>query len=224
MNTAQREIEAKVAEVRAEYASRGFDVIPDPGPELIPFDLAGYRPRLLMRRGDEHYLVEVRHLGIPFSVDRLIEVTDEVRKHRGWHLLLVTTGDVPYGAPGIYEPLASWPKLRRRVASAVHLADSGRSPEAALLALWAALEGVLRKSAQRLSLPVERLPTSQLLPNLYTYGGLTLEQYETLEDVLRVRDRIAFGYDAAERDVTHAGRALAALLPELLPQVTRKAA
>lgn len=209
--------------MRAEYESRGFDVIPEPGPELIPFDLDGYRPRLLMRRSDEHYLVEVRHLGIPFSVDRLIEVTDEVRKHRGWHLLLVTTGDVPYGAPGIYEPLASWPKLRRRVAAAVHLAEGG-NPEAALLALWAAAEGVLRKAAQRLSLPVERLPTSQLLPNLYSYGSLTLKQYETLEDVLRVRDRIAFGYEAAERDVAHAGRTLAALLPELLPQVTRKAA
>ncbi|MFL5382599.1 MAG: hypothetical protein ACJ8GN_08825 [Longimicrobiaceae bacterium] len=223
MSTAQRELEAKVAEVRADYESRGFEVIPDPGPELIPFDLDGYRPRLLMRRDDEHYLVEVRHLGLPFSVDRLIEVTDEVRKRRGWHLLLVTTGDVPYGAPGIYEPLASWPKLRRRVASAVHLAEGG-SPEAALLALWAALEGVLRKSAQRLLLPVERLPTPQLLPSLYSYGGLTPEQYETLQDVLRVRDRIAFGYEAAERDVTHAGRALAALLPELLPQAARKAA
>lgn len=224
MNTAQQEIEAKVAEVRAEYESRGFEVIPAPGLELIPFDLDGFRPRLLMRRGDEHYLVEVRHLGVPFSVDRLIEVTDEVRKHHGWHLLLVTTDDVPHGAPGIYEPLASWPKLRRRVASAIHLAGSGGNPEAALLALWAAVEGVLRRSAQRLSLPIERLPTPVLLPNLYSYGNLTLEQYETLQDALHVRDRIAFGYDAAERDVTQAGRALVALLPEVLPQVTRKAA
>jgi hypothetical protein len=224
MSTAQQELAAKIAEVRAEYESRGFEVIPDPAPELIPFDLDGYRPRLLMHHGDEHYLVDVRHLGISISVDRLIEVSDEVRKHRGWHLFLVTTGDVPSGAPGIYDPLAGWPKLRRRVVAAIQLADRGGDPEAALLALWAALEGVLRKTAQRLSIPVERLPTAQLLPSLYSYGNLTLEQYEMLQEVLRVRDRVAFGYETGERDLAHAGGVLANLLPELLPQPARKAA
>ena len=224
MSTVQEELAAKIAEVRAEYESRGFEVIPDPAPNQIPLDLGGYRPKLLMHHGEEHYLVDVRHLGIPISVDLLIEVSDEVRKHRGWHLFLVTTGDVPSGAPGFYEPLAAWAKLRRRALAAIQLADRGDDPEAALLALWAALEGVLRKTAQRLSIPVERLPTLQLLSSMYSYGNLTLEQYETLQDVLRARDRVAFGYEATERDLAHAVGTLAALLPQLLPQPARKAA
>lgn len=224
MNTAMRDVADKTAEVRAEYEARGFEVIPDPGPDLIPFDLDGYRPKLLMRRGHEHYLVEVRHSGIHLSIDRLVEVTDEVRKHRGWHLMLVTADDVPVGAPGIYEPFPAWPRHRHRAQAAIDLSRQAGAAEPALLALWAALEGVLRKTAQRLSLPVERLPTNALLPDLYSYGGLSAEQYEALKPILAVRDRVAFGYDAREQDVRRAVQILAALLPELLPGVERKAA
>jgi hypothetical protein len=42
---------------------------------------------------------------------------------------------------------------------------------------------------------------------------MTLEQYEMLQEVLRVRDRVAFGYETGERDLAHAVGVLANLLP-----------
>jgi len=55
-------------------------------------------------------------------------------------------------------------------------------------------------------------------------GYRSLEQYEAFQDVLRVRDHVAFGYDASERDLASAVRTLVTLLPDVLPQTVRKAA
>ena len=225
MKTALDDIARKMDEVRAEYEARGFTVVVDPEPGQVPFDLGSYRPRLLMERGDQHYLVEVRHDAVYVSVDLLKEVTGAVCKHHGWHFLLVTADDVPVGAPGIYEALPSWPKLRRRAGNALELAArTTHNPEASLLALWACLEGILRKTAQRLALPVERLPTTALLAQLHDFGALSMQHYDVLTDVIEVRDRVAFGYEAAEHVVQAAIRSLVAIVPELLPNVERKAA
>lgn len=224
MKTALEDIERKTGEIRAEYEARGFTVVADPEPGQVPFDLGSYRPRLLIERGGEHYLVEIRHDAVHVSVDLLMEVTNEVCKHPCWHFLLVTADDVPVGAPGIYEALPPWPKLRRRAENALELARTTHNPEASLLALWACLEGILRKTAQRLSLPVERLPTTALLAQLHDFGALSMEHYDALTRVIEAHDRVAFGYEAGEGDVEAAIRSLATIVPKLFPNVERKAA
>jgi REase_AHJR-like protein len=216
-------VAGKVAELRADYERQGFTVVSGPGPGDVPFDTRGYSPDLLASRGDEHYLVEVRDSGTRLSADLLSEVAEEVAKHPGWHFLLITPDDVP-GVPGIDEPLASWPRLRRRAATAVRLAESGGDPEVALLALWAALEGVLRKTAQRVSLPVERLPTPTLIRHLFSHGELSMAQFDRLMEACGVRSRIAHGHEAPARTVAAAVRDLVAVLCELLPEAAQRAA
>jgi len=191
----------------------------------VPFDLDGYRPDLLARRRDANHLIVVR-VGVPgVSIDRLMAVVNEVRKHPGWHLTLVTADDVELvGAPGLDDALPPWPQLRVQASRAIAFTHSGVEPDAAFLVLWAAAEGVLRKTAECEGIPVERLPTSAVLPSLYSFGGLSLEQYERLRALLALRNRVAHGFPASRKELEGGVKDLMDVLASLLPQAAERAA
>ena len=213
----------KVRELAARYAEQGFDVVVDPRDDDLPFDLEGYRPDLLARRGGDGDLVEVKLSGTRLSVDRFREIAEEVRRHPGWRFILVTADDVARDeVPAAGGGLPSWGRIRERAAAAVDLAERGESAEAALLALWAALEGILRRLARRTSLPVDRLPTSTLLRHLHSHGELSMEQYDLAMRALEIRSAVAHGYDAPE--TVEAARGLALLVRELLTESVGRAA
>ena len=46
--------------IAEEYRSRGYEVIEQPSPEQLPEFLAGYHPDVLVRKGDEAIIVEVK--------------------------------------------------------------------------------------------------------------------------------------------------------------------
>lgn len=213
----------KVRELAARYAEQGFDVVVDPREEDLPFDLEGYRPDLLARRGGDGDLVEVKLSGTRLSVDRFREIAEEVRRHPGWRFILVTADDVARDEiPAAGDGLPSWRRIRERAAAALAVAERGESAEAALLALWAALEGILRRFARGMSLPVDRLPTSTLLRHLHSHGELSMEQYDLAMHALEVRNAVAHGYDAPETAET--ARRLGTLVRDLLTESVGRAA
>ncbi|HEV7589128.1 MAG TPA: hypothetical protein VGO40_13520, partial [Longimicrobium sp.] len=106
MKTADALVARKIEEVRAEYEARGFEVLVDPGQEPVPFDLDGFLPELLARKGATNRLIVVRVSGMWASMERLIGLSGEVQRHPGWHLVLVTADDVELvGAPGLDDSL-----------------------------------------------------------------------------------------------------------------------
>jgi REase_AHJR-like len=225
MTTAEALVLHKTEELRAEYEARGFEVRVDPGPEEVPFDLDGFCPDLLARRHDANYLIVVRVGTMDVSVARLMDVVDEVRKHPGWHLTLVTADDVELvGAPGLDDALPSWPRLHTEVSRAFAMVHAGAESDAAFFVLWATLEGVLRKTAECDRLPIERLPTSAVLPGLFDVGRLSREQYDRLRSLLTLRNRVAHGFGASHDELQAAVKDLMALLAELLPHAVERAA
>ena len=225
MTTAEALVLRTTEELRAEYEERGFEVLVDPGPEEVPFDLDGFRPDLLARSHDANYLIVVRIGTMDVSVARLMDVADEVRKHPGWHLTLVTADDVELvGAPGLDDTLPPWPRLQAEASRAFALMHAGAEPDAAFFVLWATLEGVLRKTAECDGLPIERLPTSAVLPGLYDVGRLSMEQYDRLRSLLTLRNRVAHGFGAGREELEAAVKDLARVLAELLPQAAARAA
>ena len=46
--------------IAEEYRSKGYEVIEQPSPEQLPAFLAGYHPDVLVQRGDEAIIVEVK--------------------------------------------------------------------------------------------------------------------------------------------------------------------
>src|SRR4028118_45400 len=116
----------KIRELAEAYAAQGYEVVTAPQPGDLPFDLDGYLPDLIARKGNEGKLFHVRNSGMRITVDRLIEVVDEVRCHPGWGFILVTADDVNLdGVPGEDDVLPSRTELRSHAAAAPAWAGPG---------------------------------------------------------------------------------------------------
>jgi hypothetical protein len=225
VTTAEAVISRKIEEVRAEYEARGCDVAVGPGPEHVPFDLGGLHPDLLVRCGADRWLVFVRLSGMWVSMQHLLRIAHEMQQDPTWHLLLVTADDVELaGAPGLDDALPSWTRLRADAARALGMARAGADPDAAFFILWATVEAVLRKTAECEGVPVERLPTADMLAGAYTFGSLSLERYDRLRVALTLRNRVAHGFGVPRVELEQAVETLAETLVELLPQPAGRAA
>lgn len=183
----------QIARVAENYRADGYDVVVAPGAEEIPFNLGGHRPDLLVRKGSDRVLVEVKSRADRLSFDRLHSVVEEVKRHPGWRFLLVTPQDIP-GADleDDDENRSSWEEIEFRMNRAQRLFDSGDS-EAAFLGLWIAFERLLRLQVRRISLPVDRLAPSIMIRQLYSLGEVSSDEYQTALDCLNVRNRVVHG-------------------------------
>lgn len=219
-------ITAKVQQLRERLESEGFQVIERPGPDDFPFEIGyygRYRPAMLARRGDEVHVFEVRDPQ-RMSADRLIQRSDEIRKHPDWHFYLVSLEDVvPFDAPGNQGEPPTWVSLQHRVEEGIRL-PSRVSPAVALVGLWSTLEGVLRRIAVEHSIPVDLLPAASLIPILHDQGLLPREAYQPLQDARQVHRRVVHGYDAPTDQVADAVRHVVYWVQALLPASIEAAA
>jgi len=216
--------DARVPEIAEELESRGWKVFFDPNRSLFPFDTDGYRPSLLARKGDENVIVEVRTLRRLATTERFLDVAREVRGHAGWRFVLVTPQDVDVAVvPEGGDPIPAWDQLEERIAQAEDLYRE-KDVDRAFLSLWVALEGVLRREAVETAIPIERMATRVLLAELYTYGDLGMEWYDSARALLEVRDRVIHGFRIDDLD--EAVPRLLRLVHEMLAQwaPTRQAA
>lgn len=219
MNTTLQNSEAaKVAELTRSYEAQGYAVKTAPAASDIPFDLGGYRPDLLVEKEGQHLIVEVKKAGVPLSVDRLQTLAITIRQHAGWRFLLVTADEEgpsqPFSNAG---ELVSWEAATERTKRAGHLLNLGET-DAAFLMLWSALEALLRRHAEQIALPIERLPTAAVLNYLYSQGELSYEQFQQALAAMKVRNRLVHGFEAAE--ATQEARPLHTLVEALLQEWT----
>ena len=73
-------------------------------------------------------------------------------------------------------------------------------------------------------MPIERLPTADVLPSLYDFGGLSMEQCDRLRALLALRNRVAHGFGAGRDELEAAVKDLMAVLASLLPHAAERAA
>jgi REase_AHJR-like len=188
----------KVRELAEQYEAQGFQVSVEPARGTVPFDLGNYSPALIAQKGDQHLIVEVKPSSDRVSIERFRNIAEEVGQHPGWRFLLVTLNDVESRSlPGAADELASWREAAERVARAERLLDAGDA-DAAFLLMWSALEAMLRRHAQSVALPLERLPSQALIKHLYSQGELSMTQYDRAMTALRLRNLLAHGSPATQ--------------------------
>ncbi len=184
--------ERVVAKVAEDYRRRGYDVAIRPRGAEIPEFLSDYQPELIARSAADSVVVDVK-VGTRTSVaERFREIAERVNQQSGWRFSLVFVN--PDQPDQISEaPLAPLPELQERVKNADTLLQSGQS-EAAFLLLWSALEGIMRVLAHRAQLPLENLPPSTLIRELYSAGEISHEQFDKLLSLLPLRNRLVHGF------------------------------
>jgi hypothetical protein len=95
--------------------------------------------------------------------------------------------------------LASWEEINTKLAQARQLLDSGLR-DAAVLYLWSIFEGAMRQLAVATATPVERLPATKLMNQLYTIGYISVSELQTAKQFLELRNRVAHGFRSDEGD------------------------
>lgn len=190
----ETEHNAKLREIADQYRYNGYEVTVEPNPNVVPFDLGNYRPDLIVQKGDQAIIIEVKTAADHISVDQFQTVAEEVRRHSGWRFVLVTAQDIS-SAPLVEENMnqPTWAEISEQADHAQHLAELGEK-DAAYLILWIAFERMLRLQVRSIALPVDRLDSSILIRQLYSNGELTIEQFDMALACRKIRNSIVHGF------------------------------
>lgn len=183
----------KIQAMAAELAEQGYEVIIEPTAERLPFPLGNYRPDLIAFKDDGGVVLEVRQSQHRLSVDRFQDIAEQIAAHKGWKFLLVTLDDVTdAGRPEGLDDLPSWGELETKLGEVEQLSSDGYG-DPALLYVWSAMEGALRRQAIAQHLPIERFSPKALIDHMYSSGELSMEEFDVLKAIHVKRNRMAHG-------------------------------
>ncbi len=199
METNVLSTQQRVQELAQEYRSKGYEVITEPSPEQLPDFLCEYQPDLLVRKGSESIVVEVKTRSSLAENPRLRDLARVLQATPGWKFELVTVRekeklDAPEGArPFTIEDVSS------RLETAEGLLEAGSS-EAAFLLGWGALEATVRLLAEEDQLALDRLAPSYLFKQAVINGVISGEAYDMLRRAMKYRNALVHGFKIVNFD------------------------
>lgn len=193
--TLERERLLQLAE---EYRDKGYEISFHPNPEDLPDFLRNYRPDMVVRRGEEAVIIEVksRRTLSSSSSQYLQNLAQSVEQHPGWRFELVMTNpeDTVY-SPNAENSLQQ-PEIETRLQVAKQLAT--QYPESAILYSWSLVEATLRLVAEQEGISLQRLDPLYLIKQLVIEGIISRPEYQLLINSLSLRNAIAHGFKATQ--------------------------
>ncbi|MGF2037000.1 MAG: hypothetical protein RMZ43_017075 [Nostoc sp. CmiVER01] len=191
----ERERLLKLAE---EYREKGYEVFFHPNPEDLPNFLNHYRPDMIVRRGEENVVIEVKSRSSlnSYSNQYLGNLAQAVEKHPGWRfeLVMINSEDITYS------PKAETSLQEREIESQLQLVKqlTTQHPELALLYSWSLVEATLRLLAQKEELSLKKFDPPYLVNQLVTEGVISKSEYQLLMNALPLRNSIAHGFKTTQ--------------------------
>ena len=177
-----------------EYLSKGYEVTQEP---LIDF-LPDFQADLIVRKGDEVRVIEVKSRSSLAADPRIIELARLVESKPGWsfELLLVSEPeklDSPVGARSLVGE-----ETLSRIEEAEKSLEAGLS-EAAFLLAWSACEAAIRGlvEAQGVSNPSVTRP-GYILDQAVYLGVISRGEYNNLTKLQEYRNAIVHGFTASD--------------------------
>jgi uncharacterized protein YutE (UPF0331/DUF86 family) len=195
-----------------EYRSRGYEVIEEPSPAQLPDFLSGYRPDLLVRKGDEAIVVEVKSRSSLAKDAQMRDLAQLLQTKPHWNFELVVVGEsermsAPAGA-GPFER----DDILGRIEAAEKLLESGFS-EAALLVAWSTSEAALRLLIEEEGIVLDHLNPPYILKQAVMHGVIARDEYNFLTNVIKYRNALVHGFKTLDFDP--------ALVSELISRTKR---
>jgi len=182
----------RLLELAEEYRQKGYEVLLPPKPEELPDFLRGYRPDMIVRRGEEAIVIEVKSRPSIASAPYLRELAQTVEEHPGWRVELVMTNpeDATYFAN--VEGSLQEHEIKTQLQVARKLAVY--HPESAILYAWSLAEATLRLLADQEGLSLQKPEPLRLLKQLAIEGVISKAEYQSLMNAFPLRNAIAHGF------------------------------
>jgi len=214
---AEKEEEA-IRAVAARYKSRGYDVVVQPGPVLLPVPLKQFRPDLLAKNAKEKVVVEVRSKATLTDATPAKRMAQTIESMPGWRLeLVVVNPELQSSVPARGEALSS-KQIVARTDEAKTLASKGHL-SAAFLMSWSAAEAVLRRIASRNGLDTSGYSPAALYKELYSIGVISRRAYETFAEAIQARNSLVHGFKVSGVSLRAKLGRLIATVDRLLPDL-----
>ena len=190
----------------------------EPSPEQLPDFLVGFRPDLVARGPNESVVVEVK-VGIQTAAsERFRELAETIQRQPGRRFSLVVIDPRSDAVAPPTQQLLDRQEIVDRLGRANELLKTGAT-DAAFLLMWVSVEGLLRHIATREGLPLERVPSSSLLKELFSLGILSRSELEVAQRAFSVRNALVHGFSTTRLDET--SRELAQFAQKLLSELDR---
>lgn len=182
----------RLLELAKEYRQKGYEVLVSPKPEELPDFLRGYRPDMIVRRGEDKVVIEVKSRPSIASAQYLRELAQAVEAHPSWRVELVMTN--PEDA--LYSATVEGSLQEHEIKSQLQVARelTVHHPESAILYAWSLAEATLRLLANKEGLELQRLEPLRLLKQLATEGVISRAEYQSLMNASPLRNAIAHGF------------------------------
>src|SRR5215470_5597565 len=217
-NVSHEAYRQKLQEIAAEYEARGYEVLVEPRPEQLPEFLAGFRPDLVASGPNESVVVEVKVGTRTAASERFRELAETIQRQPGWRFSLVVIDPRSDEVAPPTQQLLDRQAIVDRLGRANELLKTGAT-DAAFLLMWVAVEALLRHIATRESLPLERVPSSSLMKELFSLGILSRSELEAAQRAFSVRNTLVHGFATTRLDET--SRELAQFAQKLLLELDR---
>ena len=187
-----------------EYRSRGYEVVEQPSPEQLPEFLAGYHPDVIVQKGDEAIVVEVKSRSSLAKDPQIAELARLVRAEPHWNFELVLVGEeeqlsTPEGARPFERD-----DILRGLEAAERLVASGFS-EAAFLQAWSTVEATVRLLSKEEGLVLGQLNAHSILTQATSNGVISRNDYNFLTRVMKYRNALVHGFKPIDFDPTLVG-------------------
>lgn len=189
----------KIQEIADGYRSRGYEVLVEPAATDIPAFLADFHPDIIAHGPEESVVVEVKIGTRTTASERYKELAETIRQQSGWRFSLVVVDPRSDDIAPSTEQLLTREQVVERLNNGEELLHQG-AKEVAFVLLWMSTEALLRHIASREGFPLERLPSSALLRELFSLGILSREGLDTTLRAFAIRNSLVHGFNAPELD------------------------
>lgn len=196
MTTSTQEIyRRKIQEIANDFETRGYRVLIEPSTAELPHFLADFHPDLVAYGPQDSVVVEVK-VGTRTSVsERFKELAETIQQHPGWRFSLVVVDPQSDEVAPATQQLLDREKIVDRLKEAEELFKRGVK-DAAFVLLWMSVEALLRHIASQEGLPLERIPSSALLKELFSLGLLSRNGLDIALRAFSVRNSLVHGFES----------------------------
>ncbi len=197
--TAHESERQRVQKVGQVYRDKGYDVLIEPQGDQLPDFLQAFRPDLIVHKGDEHIVVEVRTRGQVSDFPQVNELAKVVRNEADWKFELFLLGpENSFFVNGA--SLFTVKEIRSKIVEVALFVENGHL-EAAFLMGWSLVEAILRVLAVKEEIAGKTATPDYLLKQMTFEGIIARETYHDLKHAQQTRDAVAHGFKSSQLTV-----------------------